>query len=249
MWQKQVESLQHRYRCVVIDWPGQGTSSQPAERCTIADMAAAVREVIDTEGWGSVHLVGFSMGGMAALTLAAGSGAPVRSLTLIGTSADREPRVLLKYLYEPMLAMIRRWGWDLMPCVCVHLFYSLRYIWFTTPGTYSAIKRMIVECGPLRDAALAEAVVRREGLTDLQLESIRVPTVVMRGRWDLVRRFGESRRLASRIPHAERRVHTSWRSGHGVCAEDPDFVLEHLLRAIELGEKAAVSTLRGAAPS
>lgn len=249
MWRKQVDALRDRYRCVMIDWPGQGTSAQPAERCTIAEMAAAVREVIYLEGWGGVHLVGFSMGGMAALSLAAGNSPRLRSLTLIGTSADREPWILLKCVYGPMLWMIRRWGWALMPGVCVHLFYSLCYIWRTKRGTYAALKRMIVECGPLRDAALADAVVHREGLTDTQLESIRVPTVVMRGRWDLVRHFRESRRLVSRIPHAERRVHTSRRSGHGVCAEDPDFVLQHLLRAIELGEAVAISTPRAATPS
>ncbi|MDT4936740.1 MAG: 3-oxoadipate enol-lactonase [Pseudonocardiales bacterium] len=91
MFAAQIEALRSTYRCVAIDWRGQG-ASPPAEdgqydMDTLTDDAVAV---IDHLGVAPVHWVGLSMGGFVGQRLAARRPELVRSLTLIDTSPDAE---------------------------------------------------------------------------------------------------------------------------------------------------------------
>ncbi|MBC7631553.1 alpha/beta hydrolase [Aeromicrobium sp.] len=98
MFDAQVERLSSRYRCVTIDWRGQGKSSAPAgdyDMETLADDAAAIVEGL---GAGPVHYVGLSMGGFVGMRLAARRPELIRSLTLLDTSAGPEdPEKISKY--------------------------------------------------------------------------------------------------------------------------------------------------------
>lgn len=65
-----------------LDPRGMGESSLPEAPWTIADMADDVRAVVDDQGWDRVHLLGVSMGGMVAQTLALTAPNRIASLTL-----------------------------------------------------------------------------------------------------------------------------------------------------------------------
>ncbi|MGN6608874.1 MAG: alpha/beta fold hydrolase [Jatrophihabitans sp.] len=90
MFSAQIAALQADFRCVAIDWRGQG-ASPVAERGydmdTLTDDAAAL---ITELGVAPVHWVGLSMGGFVGMRLAARRPELVRSLTLLNTSAHRE---------------------------------------------------------------------------------------------------------------------------------------------------------------
>jgi pimeloyl-ACP methyl ester carboxylesterase len=88
MWRHQVEAWRSTYRCVRIDWHGQGATPEgPADMDSLyADLAA----VIEHLAVGPVHYLGLSMGGMVGQRLAARRPDLVRSLTLIDTSAGPE---------------------------------------------------------------------------------------------------------------------------------------------------------------
>ena len=92
MFHAQVEALRSQYRCVTIDWRGQGDS--PAARDgydmdTLTGDAVALIEHLDA---GPVHYVGLSMGGFVGQRIAARHSTLLRSLTLLDTSPDRELR-------------------------------------------------------------------------------------------------------------------------------------------------------------
>jgi len=90
MFAAQVERLRDRYRCVTIDWRGQGKSPAPAggyDMDTLSDDAVAV---IESLGLGAVHYVGLSMGGFVGMRLAARRPELLRSLVLLDTSAGPE---------------------------------------------------------------------------------------------------------------------------------------------------------------
>lgn len=95
MFHPQVEALRERYRCVTVDWRGQGDSPLPPRGSRGYDMetltgdAAALVRHLDV---GPVHWVGLSMGGFVGMRLAARHPGLVRSLTLLNTSAARETR-------------------------------------------------------------------------------------------------------------------------------------------------------------
>ncbi|GAA4692934.1 alpha/beta fold hydrolase [Nocardioides nanhaiensis] len=95
MFHPQVEVLRERYRCVSVDWRGQGDSPpQPRgargyDMDTLTGDAAAL---VSHLAVGPVHWVGLSMGGFVGMRLAARHPDLVRSLTLLNTSAARETR-------------------------------------------------------------------------------------------------------------------------------------------------------------
>ena len=93
MFSAQIEALQSSYRCVAIDWRGQG-ASPPAEdgRYDMDTLYEDAVAVIEHLGVAPVHYVGLSMGGFVGMRIGARRPDLVRSLTLIETSADREER-------------------------------------------------------------------------------------------------------------------------------------------------------------
>lgn len=95
MFHHQVEALRADYRCVSIDWRGQGDSPPPLRGARGYDMDTLTGDavaLVDRLDVGPVHWVGLSMGGFVGMRLAARHPDRVRSLTLLNTSAARETR-------------------------------------------------------------------------------------------------------------------------------------------------------------
>jgi pimeloyl-ACP methyl ester carboxylesterase len=90
-FEAQVAALRDRYRCVALDFRGQGRSAAGGgyqiEQHT-ADVLALIREL----GIAPVHLAGLSMGGFVGLRIAAREPGLVRSLTLLNSSAAGHAR-------------------------------------------------------------------------------------------------------------------------------------------------------------
>lgn len=70
MWADQVRALSGRFRCITIDLPGNGASHDVPWR-SFADSADAVAGVVAATPTGRAHVVGLSLGGYVAVTLAA----------------------------------------------------------------------------------------------------------------------------------------------------------------------------------
>lgn len=67
-WQKNMEVLSKRYRCIALDLPGYGKSSQQAYPFTMAFFAQAVNTFVELKKIKRPILVGHSMGGQVAIT-------------------------------------------------------------------------------------------------------------------------------------------------------------------------------------
>jgi pimeloyl-ACP methyl ester carboxylesterase len=82
--------------CTALDLPGFGCSPPPASGdYSISAHAAAVVQLIDTQGLGPVHLIGNSMGGAVSTRVAAARPDLVRTLTLVSPALpDLRPRLL-----------------------------------------------------------------------------------------------------------------------------------------------------------
>ncbi len=108
MFEPQVEALRDRYRCVTVDWRGQGRT--PAAPDLAADMDALTGDLVallDHLGLDRVHYAGLSMGGFVGMRLAARHPDRVRTLTLLDTSAGPEdPDKIARYR---LLARVYRW--------------------------------------------------------------------------------------------------------------------------------------------
>ena len=60
-WDRQLEALSPKFRCIAFDLPGHGTSPLP-ETVSLAAMAEAVNSVKESDGGDAVILIGHSMG-------------------------------------------------------------------------------------------------------------------------------------------------------------------------------------------
>lgn len=97
-WEAQVAHFSTSHRVVTFDLRGQGRSEHAESGLDLDNLAADAIELIWTLGLGPCHLVGFSMGTFVALRVAARRPELVRTLTLIGPSAEaEEPSNLPRY--------------------------------------------------------------------------------------------------------------------------------------------------------
>lgn len=105
-FEAQVEALRAEYRCVTIDFRGQGRSAPTRGGYQVERQAADVVTVIRRLNLAPVHLVGLSMGGFVGMRLAARQPELLRSLTLVNSSAA--PHARLKQPKHASLAAVAR---------------------------------------------------------------------------------------------------------------------------------------------
>lgn len=108
MFHPQVAALREDYRCITVDWRGQGET--PPAGDLVADMDTLTDDLVsllDHLGLDRVHYAGLSMGGFVGMRLAARHPERVRSLVLLDTSAGPEdPEKVARYR---QLALVYRW--------------------------------------------------------------------------------------------------------------------------------------------
>src|SRR5712691_6159077 len=91
-WREQIPVFARHFRTIAFDTRGTGRSAVPDEPYGVDELAQDAADVLDGR---RAHIVGLSMGGYVALTLALSLQELVRSLVLVGTGAggpDRVPR-------------------------------------------------------------------------------------------------------------------------------------------------------------
>ena len=86
MWAPQVEGLADEFRTIALDLPGHG--SRATEPFTLARAADALSATIRDHAGGRAVVVGLSLGGYVAMTLAAREPERVRGLVLAGATAE-----------------------------------------------------------------------------------------------------------------------------------------------------------------
>lgn len=222
MFHHQVAALRGRYRCVTLDWRGQGqTPATPSgyDMDTLADDAAALIESLDV---GPVHYVGLSMGGFVGQRLGARTGELLRSLTLLDTSADPEPtrsRIedkLLAAAYRA-LGMIAPLRSQVSPIMFGPTFRKDPAAQATIAEFYTRLARC--DRSGMRKAVLG--VADRAAIYP-EIDRISVPTLVVVGADDVPTPVAKARRIAERISGA--RLEIVPHAGHSSTVEQPEAV-------------------------
>lgn len=218
MFHPQVAALRDRYRCVTIDWRGQGES--PATRGgydmdTLTGDAVSLIESLDA---GPVHYVGLSMGGFVGQRLAARHGHLLRSLTLLDTSADPEPPVsaaedLAMAAVYPLVG-IR----PLFPIV-VRLMFGPAFRRDPSGAPIIAEFRARLQHCDRRGTARAVRAVALRRSVYAELGGIDVPTLVIVGADDRPTKPAKARRIADRVPNARLEIVPD--CGHSSTVEQP----------------------------
>jgi len=196
-----VENLARRFSVLTFDNRGTGLSEKPAYGYSLDIMAADVAGLLDSLGWASAHVLGFSMGGAIAQELAIRNPERVARLVLFATFPGGlfgipAPWPVLRRLFgieglSPEEAARQVWP----------VTYSAAYL-ATQPDAVEAQMRREIAYPTPDHAARGQGAAIRAFSSALRLSQIRAETLVATGTEDALVPPGNSRILASRIPIA-----------------------------------------------
>jgi 3-oxoadipate enol-lactonase len=223
MFTAQIDALRERYRCVAIDWRGQGDSPPAAggyDMDTLSDDAIALIEQLGTA---RVHFVGLSMGGFVGQRIAARRPELVRSLVLLDTSADPEDAASARK--DRLLANIfRAVGIGPVRKPTMKLMFGPTFL--ADPDSAPIVSewvRRLAQCDRRAIRKAVMAVANRNGVLD-EIGAITAPTLVVVGEHDAATPPDRSRTIAGAIPGA--RLEIVANSGHSSTVEQPAALTE-----------------------
>jgi pimeloyl-ACP methyl ester carboxylesterase len=216
MWDPFANRLAHEgFEAIAVDLRGHGSSPIVDAEVDLELLAADVADFLERERVVEPHLLGFSMGGMIAMRLAAAR-RPLRSLTLVSTSAQPDP---MREQFEATADYLRENGVDE---ASAGLFLDM----LCAPGYRRAHPELAQRLEPIvlgNDKVgvyrASMAVVRRPDIL-ARLGGIEAPTLVVCGSVDAVTPPSCSTALAKAIPNA--RLCTLVGAGHLVTEEEPE---------------------------
>jgi 3-oxoadipate enol-lactonase len=219
-WQRQLTAFAERWRVIAFDNRGAGRSSKPPGPYSIEEMADDAAEVLTAHATEPAHVLGLSMGGYIALTLALRRPQLVRSLVLAGTSAggaDATP--IPDATREAWLAAA-----GLPPAEYARRTMPLSFApgWTDEhPEDYEALLAARLEHPTPPEAWRAQYEAAQRFMdAGAPVERIDVPALVVHGDADRIVPVENGRALAARLPNA-RLVELRGR-GHLALLEDPD---------------------------
>lgn len=212
--------LARDHRVLIPDFRGHGRSSVADAPWQIADLANDLVRVLDQAKVERITLLGFSMGGMAAVDFALRHADRLEALALVGTSAGAEEMLRVAEI-RTLVGVIRVAG--------PPRFLAREAARATFSAGFRKANRAVVArwesavqsmTGPALIHAL-RAVASRPSLMD-RLEEISVPTVVMTGSRDRVVKPRWAPMMQRRLRHS--RLITYPGAGHALPIERPEDV-------------------------
>lgn len=221
-FERQIEALAPRFRCVAFDFRGHGRSEIAADGYDMDTITRDAEALLEQLQIRSCRFVGLSMGGIVALRLAARRPDLIRSLALIGTTAEPESNAGRYRL----MAFAARWLglWAVAPRVLPVMFgpaflsdRSNRVEWI----------RRVRSNARLGVVRAARAVIARDSILD-SISTLRVPTLILVGEFDAATAPELSRHIQARIPDSELQVIPG--AGHLCNIEAPEAVNAALAR-------------------
>jgi pimeloyl-ACP methyl ester carboxylesterase len=212
-WSAQLHALAGSARVLAVDLPGHGDSDADATP-GLSEYADVTAALLDALGRWPALLIGHSLGGAVAITLATQRMADVRGLMLLSTCARL-----------PAVATSVQWLWGSMPAALRRMvfFHSAKELLFAGGASPAAIALGMQELRACRaqtlatDVAIARAMDLRAAAADL-----RVPTLILCGSRDRITPPALSRSLHATIPGSRLQIVDD--AGHMLLMEAPEVV-------------------------
>lgn len=222
MFDAQVKALAERYRCITFDFRGQGLSEVTPDGYdmdTLSEDTAALIEALDAA---PCHFAGLSMGGFIGLRLAIRRPELLRSLMLLETSADPEPRENVPR-YRLLNLIARVFGLGLVAGRILPIMFGQSFLRDPERAEErERWRRRLVDNHRIGITRAVRGVIERDGVAD-KLDQIDVPTLVVVGDEDVATKTDKAERLQSGIRGSKLIVIP--RAGHSSTIEEPEAVL------------------------
>jgi pimeloyl-ACP methyl ester carboxylesterase len=218
----QLPRLSRTFACLLPDARGHARTAYDAARgLRLDDLVDDLAAFVDALGLGAFHLAGFSMGGATALAYGIRHPARLRSLVLVGTATEREPRTsVIRRLAD--VGRIERQD----PAWAAAL--ARRH----DPGQGTGGWRRLMP-------AIVDLVAAQEPPSPADLRRAAIPTLVVVGDRDPIVPVGQAWSLARQLPDA--RLFVVPGCPHQVASRRPRLFLEGLVafhRSLGVGADA-----------
>lgn len=179
LWRHQIPALATRYRVVAMDLRGHGRSPVGETPFDLEAMASDVRDTFGALEIGDPIVVGLSMGGGVAQTLAIRTPGLVRALALVSTSSEFPDATRQRFLSRAALA--EREGMGSVVDATVSRWFTPDFVEHH-PGEVERARRTVLGMDPAAFAAASHANADRN-LT-AELRSIDCPVLFVGGAAD-----------------------------------------------------------------
>jgi 3-oxoadipate enol-lactonase len=216
LFDHQVQALQDPYRCIRFDFRGQGKSEITRDGYDIENLTEDAAGLIRALGVAPCHFVGLSMGGFVGMRLAARHPELIRSLILMSTSADAEPRG--KAIGYRVLCFLARWlSMRLTAGRVARIMFGEKFRTDPARAAEREIwRQLLLNNSRVGAVRAARAVFARPPIYD-EIDKIRVPTLIIVGADDTATPPEKARRIHERV--AGSRLVVIPDSGHTVTVE------------------------------
>ena len=221
-----VPALARDFTTFAIDWPGSGGSDVPRD-LTAALLYDVLEDLVDALALAPACFIGNSVGGAAAVRLAARRPNRVRGLVLVGSAGFSPPDALVRAVcrVQGVAPLLRR----------TRVAFAGRYLKRRTPHVEELLGRMR-RSSTQPDQVAAHASLWRSfpdpaSAVTTEAPQVRCPTLLVWGRHDPVSRATVEGRAARRLIPDARYVELD--TGHVPFVEDPDAFLAAVARFLE----------------
>lgn len=238
MFDAQIAALSGRYRCIAYDHRGQGQSEVTNAGYDMETVYEDAAHLIQSLNAAPCHFVGIGQGGFVGMRLAARRPQLLRSLTLIETSADREPDYSVRQLM--FTNQLLRWlgpRWIVEPTIN-HLFGQQFLSDRSRKPQVDDYKRQLAKINRTGMSNALKGVITRRGIYE-ELGNIQMPTLILVGDEDIAAMSEKSSRLTSKIVGAKSAVVAG--AGRSPTIEQPEMV--NNLLSVFLNNMKVTSTI------
>jgi len=227
MYHHQVMALRHRFRCITMDFRGQGRSAVADVGYDMNTLARDVAMLLRRLDAAPCHYVGLSMGGFVGMRLALREPDLLRSLTLINTGADADS-ISDRFRSVLMSTMVRLFGLRSVAGRAMRLLFGRDFNRNPDRAEERRIwHRELLANNRTGIVRAATGVRRRERFLD-EIEQIELPTLIIAGEDDRALPPVHSQRMHERIAGSQ--LITLPGVGHNCCLEAPQLVNEQLAK-------------------
>lgn len=230
MFTAQVNAFKGKYRCVTYDHRGQGQSAVTDSGYDMDTLTQDAVNLIERLGAAPCHFVGLSMGGFVGMRLAARRPDLLRSLTLVETSAEPEPKE--NQSRYRMLNFIARWfGLGLVIDRVMPIMFGRTFLNDPDRADEKARwRKHIVSNHRIGITRATKGVIDRAGVAD-ELGKINLPVLIIVGDEDVATVPEKSERMKQAIKGSS--LVTIVKAGHSSTIEEPQAVNEAISDFLE----------------
>ncbi|MCU1280693.1 MAG: Alpha/beta hydrolase fold protein [bacterium] len=230
MFDAQVAALSSSFRCIAYDHRGQGRSATSPAPYDMERLASDAATLIEKLGATPCHFVGLSMGGFVGIRLAARRPELLRSLTLVESAADGEPRWNVPK-YRAMALIMRTFGIRPLVGAVMKIMFGRTFLRDAARAPLrDKMRGELLALDPARVEAALDAVIRRRPILD-ELSRIATPTQVLHGDEDRAIVMPRAQQMARAIAGA--RLVVIPRAGHTSSVEEPEAITRALAAFFE----------------